>query len=334
MSTIRPERDVIDNAGEAVRLAESIVTVTSELIETPLERYQYEALCHVHAAAIQLRDWLESDDEEESAHVAAAVLPSGPPDPSRLHILLVEDNHFTRLLMVRLLERHNYRVTVVGNGQEMLALLQQHPDHDFDLALVDLAMPVMDGISTAHEIRMAEQSRGWHHLPMIAVTALIGEENRQRVLDAGMDGFHGKPIQADRLFAEIERVLAEVGQRVDPSEIDLDRILRTVEGDWELLDEVLALYFTDAPRHVAAIEQAIAVADTLTLREVAHSLKGASGLFGQSSRVYELAYALERLGRDGGEMVQAHKLYKALQWELEQLQQTLQGILAQRREPV
>ncbi|MBF0124835.1 MAG: response regulator [Magnetococcales bacterium] len=261
-------------------------------------------------------------------------------ESSRPHVLLVEDNQFTRLLMVRLLESRRYRVTVANNGQEMLGVLQRMPNHSFDLALVDLAMPVMDGLTAAAEIRMAEQSHGWRYLPMIAVTALIGEENRQRVLDAGMDGFHGKPVQAEQLFSEMDRVLTEISSRLSGSqptghdEVDLEQVLRTVEGDWELLNEVLTLYFNDVPHHLELIQQAITESDLMTLCEVAHSLKGASGLFGQRARVYELAYALERLGRDGGEMVQARRLHQELELELVRLQKVLQTMLAGQRDRV
>jgi CheY-like chemotaxis protein len=123
----------------------------------------------------------------------------------KLQVLLAEDNPVNRLLLVRLLERRGHRVVAVANGRDALATLEHG---SFDLVLMDVQMPEMDGLQATAAIRARERGSG-AHLPIVAVTTHTSNEDRDRCLRAGMDAFHGKPIEAAQLMATIERVVAQ-----------------------------------------------------------------------------------------------------------------------------
>jgi signal transduction histidine kinase/CheY-like chemotaxis protein len=126
-----------------------------------------------------------------------------------LEILLAEDNPVNRTLAVRLLERRGHRVACAANGVEAVALWKARP---VDLVLMDVQMPEMDGLAATRAIRELEAAAG-RRTPIVAVTAHASAEDRVRCLEAGMDGFLAKPIQA----AELYRVLAEAAARLLPA---------------------------------------------------------------------------------------------------------------------
>ncbi|MBI3670698.1 MAG: PAS domain S-box protein [Acidobacteria bacterium] len=121
----------------------------------------------------------------------------------RLQILLAEDNAVNQVLAVRLLEKRGHSVTVVENGKKVLATLEQQP---FDLLLMDVQMPEMDGFETTAVIRERERATG-AHVPIIAMTAYAMEGDQQRCLAAGMDAYVSKPIQAKELLETVEAVI-------------------------------------------------------------------------------------------------------------------------------
>jgi two-component system, sensor histidine kinase and response regulator len=127
-----------------------------------------------------------------------------PPAPERhqlpLHILLAEDNTVNQTLAMRLLEKRGYAVVVAKTGKEALAAWTREP---FDLILMDVSMPEMDGFEATAAIRSAERLKGGH-TPIIAMTAHAMEGDRQRCLDAGMDGYISKPIQAQTVYEAID----------------------------------------------------------------------------------------------------------------------------------
>ncbi|HEU4414954.1 MAG TPA: response regulator [Candidatus Angelobacter sp.] len=121
----------------------------------------------------------------------------------RLHVLLAEDNAVNQALARRLLERRGFSVKVVGDGK---AALDAIADEAFDLVLMDVQMPVMDGLQAVAELRRQEQTTGGH-LPVIALTAHAITGYQQRCLEAGMDDYISKPIEKNALFLAIERVI-------------------------------------------------------------------------------------------------------------------------------
>jgi len=118
----------------------------------------------------------------------------------RLRILLVEDNAVNQKLAVRLVEKQGHSVEVAGNGIEALAKLG---GQDFDLILMDVQMPEMDGFETTAAIRSHERTSG-AHLPIIAMTAHALKGDRERCLEAGMDSYISKPMSSQELKVQIE----------------------------------------------------------------------------------------------------------------------------------
>src|SRR5262249_42216256 len=120
----------------------------------------------------------------------------------KLSILVAEDNEFNAQLLEQLLVRRGHRVRVANNGREALALAEQG---GFDLLLLDVHMPELDGFQVVRAVRDRERTVGGH-LPIIALTARSRKEDREQCLAAGMDDFLAKPIQAASLWAAIDRL--------------------------------------------------------------------------------------------------------------------------------
>jgi CheY-like chemotaxis protein len=119
-----------------------------------------------------------------------------------VRILLVEDNAVNQALALRLLQKRGYIVAIAGNGRQALAALEKE---EFELVLMDVQMPEMDGLAATQAIRQEETQTG-RHLPIIAMTSHAMKADRQRCLDAGMDDYVAKPIQKADLFRAIAAV--------------------------------------------------------------------------------------------------------------------------------
>ena len=120
-----------------------------------------------------------------------------------LKILLVEDNPINQKVASRVLEKAGHSVTIVGNGLEAIT---QVSDSKFDLVLMDVMMPEMDGITATVAIRESELGTD-RHLPIVALTANAMQGDREKCLEAGMDGYVSKPIQPPVLFQEIAQTM-------------------------------------------------------------------------------------------------------------------------------
>jgi CheY-like chemotaxis protein len=117
-----------------------------------------------------------------------------------MNILLVEDNKINQVLAVKLLEKWGHLVTISGNGNEALIALEKQ---NFDLILMDVEMPGMDGLQATRAIRELEKNTG-QHIPIVAMTAYAMESDRLRCLEAGMDAYISKPINIKELFQTVE----------------------------------------------------------------------------------------------------------------------------------
>jgi CheY-like chemotaxis protein/HPt (histidine-containing phosphotransfer) domain-containing protein len=216
-----------------------------------------------------------------------------------LRILLAEDSPVNQKLAVRLLEKKGHRVQVANNGTEVLRMLKQE---SFDLVLMDIQMPEMGGFEATAAIRQRERETG-SHLPIIALTAHAMRGDRERCLEAGMDGYVAKPIQAVELFKTMRQVLDHQEPRqpaeeiLDQEDFDLGTALDRVGGDRQLLRELAEMFLTEAPNWVAELDQAFCRAQADKVQRLAHTIKGAVGTF-NSGRTYQAAQRLESAGRE------------------------------------
>jgi CheY-like chemotaxis protein len=133
---------------------------------------------------------------------------------NRSRILLAEDNAVNRTLAVRLLEKRGYIVSATVNGREALSAFEKE---DFDIVLMDVQMPEMDGFGATAAIREMERSKGGH-IPIVAMTAHALKGDEERCLLAGMDAYVSKPIRTIELFATIERLLGKNNESGAPDE--------------------------------------------------------------------------------------------------------------------
>ncbi len=215
------------------------------------------------------------------------------PAARRLHILLAEDSLVNQKLAVGLLERRGHRVCVANNGREALAAIEREP---YDLVLMDVQMPELDGLDATRALREQEQARGTAHLPVIAMTAHAMTGDRERCLAAGMDSYISKPIRGNDLFATIDATLQQCAPA--QSAVDWSVALETVGGDRSLLREIVDAFLQEAPQLLAQLQSAGEAGDGATLRQAAHTLKASLRYLG-ASQLADQAFVLETHGREG-----------------------------------
>jgi CheY-like chemotaxis protein/HPt (histidine-containing phosphotransfer) domain-containing protein len=213
-----------------------------------------------------------------------------------LRLLLAEDNEVNQKLAVRLLEKRGHSVVVCGTGREALATIEREP---FDVVLLDVQMPEMDGLETTLTIRRRERETGGH-TPIVAMTAHAMKGDREQCLAAGMDAYISKPLQPDELFEVVEHLAN--GTAPTSSEASLsnggkhllneEQALERVGGDRAFLDELISIFNRECPKWLAEIDTAIDARDAVRLHRVAHTLKGAAANLGMES-ARDAALALE-----------------------------------------
>jgi len=219
-----------------------------------------------------------------------------------LRILLAEDNVVNQLLACRLLEKQGHLVVTAANGRQALERLEKER---VDLVLMDIQMPEMDGFEATAAIRKEEALAG-KHLPIIAMTAHAMEGDRERCLAAGMDGYLAKPIRAKDLIDTINKLdlspaVAEVATTVkvrDQEPIDIAAALVGVEGNVELLKEMIRLFLKELPELQTRLRDALTAGNAKAIENAAHKIKGSLGNFA-AHPAFEMALKLEALGRDG-----------------------------------
>jgi CheY-like chemotaxis protein/HPt (histidine-containing phosphotransfer) domain-containing protein/anti-sigma regulatory factor (Ser/Thr protein kinase) len=222
---------------------------------------------------------------------------------SRLNILLAEDNLVNQKITTRMLEKIGHAVIVVSNGREALEAIGKQT---FDLVLMDIQMPEMSGFEATETIRRQERGSG-QHLPIIALTAHAMDGDRERCLEHGMDGYISKPVRGQELAQAIGSLQtatpggSEAAQPGDEKEqlkrFDRTALLQRLEGDTELLDEVLQIFLNDCPPMLEKIRRAAARRDPKALLFPAHALKGAAANI-CASRIHAVASKLELMARE------------------------------------
>lgn len=231
-----------------------------------------------------------------------------------LKVLLAEDNAINQKLAVGVLSRFGHQVTIAGNGAEAVEAVQRER---FDVVLMDVQMPIMDGFAATKEIRQREQETG-EHIPIIAMTAHAMKGDREKCIESGMDEYVAKPIRVGILKEKLLKVLqhnvdenpgpqsvtdGRPGEQTDPESdtedscvFDLGPVRTMVAGNEELLCELLTMYQEESENLVQQIESAIESGDVQSARRSGHTLCGASrsvGASGVSDVTEELRNVLE-----------------------------------------
>jgi two-component system sensor histidine kinase/response regulator len=252
-------------------------------------------------------------------------------DPRKaLHILLAEDNAVNQKLATRLLEKRGHQVALAGNGRQALSALEKT---DFDLVLMDVQMPEMDGLEATQLLREREKETGKHQ-PVVAMTALVMKGDRERCMAAGMDGYLSKPIRPQELdevldsYVTRERVdFAEAPEAVaEPQEaaVCATELLERIDGDRVFLSELLALFRDDYPVQIRAAREAVKTGNAEALQRSGHALKGALANLAASASS-RLAGQLESMGRAGDTQFAAGKLAD-MEKELERVIEELESL--------
>jgi two-component system sensor histidine kinase/response regulator len=245
-----------------------------------------------------------------------------------LDILVAEDTPFNQKYIRRLLDRWHCRATVVDNGRLAIDAVNDRP---FDLVLMDVQMPELDGLAATRRIRDQEKLTG-RHIPIIAMTAHAMRGDRERCIEAGMDDYVSKPIASATLLETIRRVVPATDRESEPSvgagdgDAELTALLEAFNNDGDFLKDVADMFITDYPPMVDTVKQAIIDEDGPLLSRTAHSLKGMARNFNIDGAA-NAALELERLA-DEGQFETARELGRKLANELTGFERRLKQMLA------
>jgi two-component system, sensor histidine kinase and response regulator len=252
---------------------------------------------------------------------------------NHLRILLVEDNAVNQLVALRLLEKYGHTVGVAANGRKALEELEKE---SYDLILMDVQMPEMNGWEATKAIREKEKLTGGH-IPIVAMTAHAMKGDEERCLASGMDAYLTKPIRTQELLAVLDGIgsqkagppvpLDTPSKKPTTDAIDLEAVLERLDGDRSLFQELTQVFKDDCPRIVERMRRAIVVHDAKGLEGCAHTLKGSSANIGALA-VSQAAGEIERLAStDSVESTSVQ--FRVLQEELERAFSELESLVSQ-----
>ena len=214
----------------------------------------------------------------------------------RLRILVAEDNAVNQAVIIGVLQKMGHTPVLAQTGKEALALASAEK---FDLAFMDVQMPEMDGLAATAAIRENE-TNSRTHLPIFAMTAHAMAGDRERCLQAGMDGYITKPVR----FSDIEQTLAGLTSApvtpalpAEPASWNKAEALGRIAGDEELLRKICQIFLENSPHLLLKLRQAVASGDFDAVRRTAHSLKGESSYL-SASGTSQVARQLEEMGRN------------------------------------
>lgn len=240
-----------------------------------------------------------------------------------LHILLAEDIYVNQRLAAALLQKRGCTVKIANNGREAVSLLTNN--NKFDLILMDIHMPEMDGITATKFIRDNLDP----DIPIIALTADAMKEDKELCLDAGMNEFVSKPIKEKELFEVINgffpTVPAQISQVPSPEIempiIDKAEVMERLNGDEELFEEIWKAFLADADQLLEELKDYISQpdgCDYIKIKGIAHALKGASAGIG-AVRLKQKALMLEEMAKKGEHIEEIQRLFKEIVEETQTL---------------
>jgi signal transduction histidine kinase/DNA-binding response OmpR family regulator len=213
-----------------------------------------------------------------------------PAPPEKIRILLAEDNAVNQIVALKILEKMGYRAELAANGQEALQAQESNP---YDIILMDVQMPVMDGFEATRRIREGEKASDRKRTAIIAMTAHSLAGDREKCLEAGMDDYLNKPVEPGELVEKISRwAQTSVPSPPPPAppwenkeSVIFDRggLAERLGYDEELLTEVLHIFIEDVPNRMASLEESLTMKDPQSIRFHAHGLRGACANIGALS---------------------------------------------------
>jgi PAS domain S-box-containing protein len=249
----------------------------------------------------------------------------------RFRILLAEDNAVNQKLAIALLQKRGHTVIPTSNGKEAIEALEREK---VDLVLMDVQMPVMDGFEAIRSIRAKELTTG-AHIPIVALTAHAMKGDREKCLAVGADDYVSKPIRTVDLLAAMDRARAlkvETSPKavaspqhlpaapaddLTPRVFDIKDALERVEGDRDLLEEIVRIFTSECSSNMDAIRQALSAGDAPLLDRLAHTIKGAAANL-SADAVSAAALKIEKLAA-AGNLPDARESVDKLQCEIARL---------------
>jgi len=250
-----------------------------------------------------------ADLEIDHEPVPACSLTDGHYTLPTLSILLADDVEVNRELVKAVLSQQEHHFVEALNGQEALQAFRRER---FDVVLMDVQMPVMDGLQATMAIREFERSEGRSRTPIIALTAYAAKEDQERCLQVGMDGYLSKPVKPAAIVAALQRFcgsgscaapppappVAPVVESETPPVFDRSGLLERLGGAEALLPKFMGMFHNGIVHSLEGIELAIAASDAAGLRVAAHTVKGSCGNIG-AMQMRETAAAIEAAAKTG-----------------------------------
>jgi CheY-like chemotaxis protein/HPt (histidine-containing phosphotransfer) domain-containing protein len=251
--------------------------------------------------------------------------------PRPLRVLLAEDNAVNQRVAIRMLEKAGHRVVVAEDGRRALEAWRREP---FDVVLMDVQMPEMDGLEALAAMRGQERTSGSAPTPVVALTSYAMKGDRERLLGSGFDGYLAKPIRSHDLLQTLEDLMprpvppggGSVSTQAPGGAVDLAAALARLEGDEDILRELAGLFLAESPRLRAAVGAAVTASDADALKRSAHALKGMIIHF-CAPAAHAVAERLETLGREG-RLDGAEAAHAALEETLGPLEAALRDLVA------
>ena len=304
------------NLGESDSLSQALETGFADVLEKPVLLRDIESrmgplLRGEHRTA-------SCDSEDESTRQQ---------DFAGRRILLAEDNQTNRQVAIGILEQYGFSIKAVDNGREAVEALQEEL---FDLVLMDVQMPILDGLEATRQIRNLE-SEGKRCIPVIALTAHAMSSDRRMCLDSGMDDYVSKPLDPSQLLATMEKWLLHTARQeacaseipapeknADPEGLfDYQEFLDRMLGDQDLTAIILRDFLNNFPTESEALTSSIKAQNPVTAAELAHKVKGAFANIGSRS-LMTLASRMEEAGKEGNlqeleiQLIELEKMYPLL----------------------
>ena len=274
-----------------------------------------------------------SGPPEQPQHMELVVPRDIPLQKRQLTVLLVEDVEINQKVATKILEKQGHRVVVANNGREGVELWEREA---FDIILMDIQMPEMDGYQATAAIRAREQKFG-RHTPISAMTAYAMKGDAEKCLAAGMDAYITKPIKAEELLMTIEKLVggsvpshqevstSPTAAGAQAAALDWPGMLDCWDDDREFAEELLTTFIKQLFKQRNDLAVAVAGADPKEITSAAHSLKG-SLLAIMAKPAGDFALALETMGRLG-DIKRAPEVWTQLDIQLTRLATEINGIL-------